>query len=90
MVGAALFYVEVQASRYWERRLVASARKTLVKQLDNSLTSRGHKARIRAMLEELEEAVAKAEIDRVKLIGRSSRSHPAPEGHRPSDNTDAG
>jgi hypothetical protein len=35
IAGAALYYLEVQASQYLERRLVASARRTLERQLDN-------------------------------------------------------
>ncbi|TCO33063.1 hypothetical protein EV652_10362 [Kribbella steppae] len=58
--ACALYYLEVQASRYLERRLVNNARKTLEKQLDGNRTSKEHKVRIRKKLEELEEAVASA------------------------------
>jgi hypothetical protein len=47
---------------------VNNARKTLEKQLDSSRTSPAHKARIRKMLEDLEESVAKQELARVKSI----------------------
>lgn len=69
MVGLVLYYFEALTSRYLERRLVNSARKTLQQQLDNPLTSTAHKNRIRKLLEELEESVATAQVERVKLIG---------------------
>jgi len=71
VVGAVLYYMEVQASRYLEKRLVNGARKTLERQLDNPRTSDEHKASIRAMLEEMERSVATAELERVRLMGIS-------------------
>ncbi len=68
VVGVALYYLEVQASRYLERRVINSARKTLERQLDSNRTSDTHKTRIRKMLEELEVSEASAELDRVRLI----------------------
>ena len=68
VIGAALYYVEVQASRYLERRVINSARKTLERQLDSNRTSDSHKVRIRKMLEELEVSEASAELDRVRLL----------------------
>jgi hypothetical protein len=72
VAGATLYYLEVQASRYLERRLVNNARKTLERQLDGNRTSNEHKARIRRKLEELEEAVASAELERVRLLRNPS------------------
>lgn len=69
IVGSILYYIEVQASRYLERRAVSSARKTLIQQLTNPHTTEEHKAKIRKLLERLEESVATAELERVKLIG---------------------
>jgi len=43
-------------------------------QLDNPLMSTTHKNKIRKMLEELEESVAKAQVERVKLIRLPSRT----------------
>jgi hypothetical protein len=73
-IGVVLFYLEAQASRYLERRLVNNARKTLVTQLDNPRMSTAHKNKIRKLLEELEESVAKTEVERVKLIRIPSRA----------------
>ena len=73
VTGAAFYYVQVQASRYFEKRLIGNARKTLEKQLDNPKTSDEHKAKIRDMLEDLEETVANAELERVRLIGMPQR-----------------
>jgi hypothetical protein len=66
--GAALYYLEVQASQYLEQRSVNSAKKTLEHQLDNPRTSDSHKREIRKMLEELEKIEASIKLDRVKLI----------------------
>jgi hypothetical protein len=74
VVGIVLYYFEAQTSRYLERRLVNSARKTLEAQLDNPRMSAAHKNKIRKMLEELEESVAKAHVERVKLIRVPSRA----------------
>lgn len=74
VIGIVLYYLEAQASSYLERRLVNNARKTLMAQLDNPLMSTTHKNKIRKMLEELEESVAKAQVERVKLIRLPSRT----------------
>jgi hypothetical protein len=68
IVGSTLYYIEVQASRYLEHRAVSNAQKTLVGQLLNPHTTEEHKAKIRKLLEKLEESVATAELERVKLI----------------------
>lgn len=70
IIGTGLYFVELQVSRYFERRLARSAIKTLTKQLQNPATSNGHKARIRKFLEEVENSVAASELERVKGIGR--------------------
>ncbi|MEU6741562.1 hypothetical protein [Streptosporangium sandarakinum] len=70
VIGSALYYMQVQASRYMERRLVKNAMKTLQAQLDNPLTSEEHKARIRKLLEEAERHVANAEVQRIKQLGQ--------------------
>lgn len=69
LAGVILFYLEVQASQYFERRLVNNARKVLEGQLDSTLTSDEHKARIRSMLEDLEVSIASTQVERVKLLG---------------------
>lgn len=75
MISVALYYVQVQVSRYFERRLMNNARKTLEEQLDNPRTSIRHKAKIRAMLEELEKSIASAELERVRSIGVPQRQY---------------
>lgn len=66
--GLLFFYAEVQASRYLELRLVSNARKTLQELLESPQTSDSHKAKIRKMLEELEESLAKRELERAIVI----------------------
>ena len=73
-VGIVLYFFEAQTSRYLERRLLNNARRTLEQQLDNPRLTSSHKNKIRKLLEELEESVAKAEVSRVKLIDIPSRS----------------
>lgn len=72
IIGAGLFYLETQAGRYLERRMIKGARKTLQQQLEDRHTSDNHKAKIRAMLEEMETSVAWRELERVRIIGVSS------------------
>ena len=69
IVGSLLYYVEIQVSRYAERRVAKNARKTLEAALANPLTSDEHRARIRAKLEALEEVLTTREVERVTLIG---------------------
>jgi len=64
--------MKIQTGRYLDRRVINGARKTLAQQLDNPRTSDDHKAKIRKLLEDLEEAVATSELQRVKLIGLQS------------------
>jgi len=71
--GVAFYYIQVQASRYFEKRLIGNAKKTLESQLDNTKTSDEHKTEIRKMLEDLERSVAAAELERVRLIGIPQR-----------------
>jgi hypothetical protein len=77
VVGALLLYLETQASRFLERRVIKGARKTLQAQLEDRHTSVEHKARIRAMLEEMETSVAWRELERARIIGVSSGAGPA-------------
>jgi hypothetical protein len=77
VVGALLLYLETQASRFLERRVIKGARKTLQTQLEDRHTSIEHKARIRAMLEEMETSVAWRELERARIIGVSSAAGPA-------------
>lgn len=74
VIGTSLFYLEVQATRYLERRLVNNARRTLERQLASPHTSDAHKAKITRMLEDLEQSIAAAELERVK-IGVSVREY---------------
>lgn len=69
VAGSLLYFLEIQVSRYLERRAVDGARKTLVRQLESPHTTEEHKAKIRNLLERLEESVAEAELERVRLIG---------------------
>jgi hypothetical protein len=78
IVGYFLYYLEIQTSRYFERRAVAGARKTLIGQLESPHTTEEHKAKIRNLLERLEESVATAELERVKLIGTFPPSFDSP------------
>jgi hypothetical protein len=73
VIGAVQYYLEVQASRYLWLRVVNSARKTLEQQLDNPRTSDPHKVRMRKRLEQLEEAVASAELERVSIFNLAPR-----------------
>lgn len=73
-VGIALYYLEVQTSRYLERRLLNNARRTLEQQLDNPRLTNTYKNKIRRLLEDLEESVAKSQVERVKLISIPGRS----------------
>jgi hypothetical protein len=73
-LGLAFYYMQVQVSRYFERRLVRIAKRTLEEQLDNPRTSATHKVKIRKMLEELETSVAAAELERVRLVGQPARN----------------
>jgi hypothetical protein len=73
-VGIVLYYFEVQTSRYLERRLLNNARRALEQQIDNPRFTNAHKNKIRKLLEELEESVAKSQVERVKLISIPSRS----------------
>jgi hypothetical protein len=73
-IGIALYYLEAETSRYLERRLLNNARKTLEQQLDNPRFSNAYKSRIRKLLEELEEAVATSQVERVKLLTIPGRS----------------
>jgi hypothetical protein len=69
ITGAVLYYIDVQTSRFLQRRMVNSARKTLTRQMQDPAMSTQYKARIRRKLEELEETVADAEVARVKSMG---------------------
>ncbi len=67
-VGVLLAYINAEASRYFSNRVINSARKTLVDQLDNPRTSEEHKRKIQEQLERLEESVAAAELERVRIL----------------------
>jgi hypothetical protein len=69
ITGAIFYYIDLQTSRFLERRLVNSARKTLIKQMQNPAMSAQHKAYMRKKLEELERTVAETELARVKSMG---------------------
>jgi hypothetical protein len=74
--GSFLYYLEIQASHYLQNRVIANARKTLEGLLDNTRTSNAHKQRIRKLLEELEEAVAANELERVRVVAVSLSPSP--------------
>lgn len=73
LAGAALYQLKLQADWYGERLQVRRARKTLEKQLNSPHATDDHKAWIRKKLEEVDQAVAEAELSRVRLIWQSPR-----------------
>jgi hypothetical protein len=68
LFGAVLYYLEIQASRYLERRLINNVKRTLQGQLSDPLLSNSHKNMIRRQLEELESLVAKAQLEEAKVF----------------------
>ena len=87
--GLAIYFVQAQAVRYFERRMVENAKKTLVAQLQSEHTSRQHKARIRKLLEVVETEQAASELARLRQLGLppspadSSPGQPAPQPPAP-------
>jgi hypothetical protein len=71
ILGAAIYQLKQWADWYNEKAIVRRARKTLEGQLKNSHTSDEFKVKIRAMLEDLDHAVAEAEVARVKSLKRN-------------------
>ena len=68
IAGTVLYQLRLQADWYGEQWQIRRARKTLEKRLNYPHTSDEHKATIKKMLEELDHAVAEAELSRVKLM----------------------
>lgn len=68
IAGTIFYQLKLQADWYGERWQIKRARKTLEHQLSYPHTSEEHKAQIRKLLEELDHAVATAEINRIKLL----------------------
>ncbi|AGL14704.1 hypothetical protein L083_1194 [Actinoplanes sp. N902-109] len=68
VAGIVFYQVRLQASWYAERWQIRRARKTLEGQLSNQNASEAHKSRIKEMIEELDRAVAEAELSRIKSI----------------------
>jgi len=68
IAGAIFYQVKLQANWYGERWQIKRARKTLERQLSYPHTSEEHKSQIRKMLEELDQVVANAELNRIKLL----------------------
>ena len=69
VAGAGVYFIEVQASRFLERRMAKGARKTIFELLQNPLISAEGKDWYRQQLELLEGAMADAELARVKSLG---------------------
>lgn len=68
-LGALALYVEIQARRYMQQRLVRRLRRTLEEYLRNPHTSDEHKLLLRQRLEQIEEVVTSQEVERIRLIG---------------------
>ena len=73
IAGTVLYQLKLQADWYGERWQVRRARKTLEKQLNSPHASDDHKAWIKMKLEEVDHAVAEAELRRVRLMWQSSK-----------------
>jgi hypothetical protein len=69
IIGSIFFYVEIQAKRYLQQRLVKRLRRTLEEYLQNPLTSEEHKAALRKRLELVEQTVTLQEVERIRVIG---------------------
>jgi hypothetical protein len=69
LLGALALYVEIQARRYMQHRLVRRLRRTLEEYLRNPHTSDEHKLLLRQRLEQIEEVVTSQEVERIRLIG---------------------
>ena len=67
--GVLAFYVELQARRYFQQRLVRRVRRTLEEYLQNPHTSEAHKVVLRERLEQIEKVVTLQEVERIKVIG---------------------
>ena len=68
IAGTVLYQLKLQADWYGERWQVRRARKTLERQLNSPHASDDHKARLKKKLGEVDQAVAEAELRRVRLI----------------------
>jgi hypothetical protein len=73
VAGTVLYQLKLQADWYGERWQVRRARKTLERQLGSPHASDDHKAWIKKKLEEVDQAVAEAELSRVRLIWQSPK-----------------
>lgn len=68
-LGVVAFYLELQARRYFQQRLVRRVRRTLEAYLENPHTSAAHKAALRQRLEQIEEVVTSQEVERIRVLG---------------------
>jgi hypothetical protein len=73
IAGTVLYQLKLQADWYGERWQVRRARKTLEKQLNSPHASEDHKAWLKKKLEEVDQAVAEAELRRVRLIWQTPK-----------------
>ncbi len=69
ILGSIFFYVEIQAKRYLQQRLVRRLRGTLEEYLANPHTSDEHKVALRKQLELIEQTVTLQEVERIRVIG---------------------
>lgn len=69
IIGSIFFYVEIQAKRYLQQRLVRRLRLTLEEYLQNPHTSEEHKITLRKRLELVEQTVTLQEVERIRVIG---------------------
>lgn len=67
--GALVYYVEVQASRLLQQRLVGRLRRTLEEYLKNPHTSDDHKALLRRRLEEVENVITWQAVEHIRVVG---------------------
>jgi hypothetical protein len=73
IAGTVLYQLKLQADWYGERWQVRRARKTLERQLNSPHASDDHKAWLQKKLEEVDQAVAEAELRRVSLMWQSPK-----------------
>lgn len=68
VAGIVVYQIGLQTAWYAERWQIRRARKTLIKQLSDRNLSDDHKSKVRNMLEEIDNVVAEAELNRIKEI----------------------
>jgi hypothetical protein len=68
-LGTASYYLEVQVTRFFQRRLVERLRKTLSAYLESPYTSEEHKGELRRQLETVEQVITLQQVEYIRVIG---------------------